>query len=56
VDGRMRPLGRDGPVYDNLHAAGATLAGAEPWREASGNGISVATGFAAAQAILDGSE
>ena len=54
VDERMRPLGRDGPVYDNLHAAGAALAGAEPWREASGNGISVATGFAAAQAILDG--
>jgi glycerol-3-phosphate dehydrogenase subunit B len=56
VDGRMRPLGRDGPVYDNLHAAGAALAGAEPWREASGNGISVATGFAAAQAILGGSD
>jgi glycerol-3-phosphate dehydrogenase subunit B len=56
VDGRMRPLGRDGPVYDNLHAVGAALAGAEPWREASGNGISVATGFAAAQAILDGRE
>jgi glycerol-3-phosphate dehydrogenase subunit B len=53
VDERMRPLGHDGPVYDNLHAAGAALAGAEPWREASGNGISVATGFAAAQAILE---
>jgi anaerobic glycerol-3-phosphate dehydrogenase len=36
-----------------VHAAGATLAGAEPWREASGNGISLATGFAAAQAILE---
>jgi anaerobic glycerol-3-phosphate dehydrogenase len=56
VDGRMRPLGPDGPVYENLHAAGAALAGAEPWREASGNGISVATGFAAAQAILEGRE
>jgi glycerol-3-phosphate dehydrogenase subunit B len=56
VDGRMRPLGRDGPMYDNLHAVGAALAGAEPWREASGNGISVATGYAAAQAILDGRE
>jgi glycerol-3-phosphate dehydrogenase subunit B len=54
VDERMRPLGPRGPVYENLHAAGATLAGAEPWREASGNGISVATGFAAARAILEG--
>ena len=53
VDGRLRPLGPDRPVYENLHAAGATLAGAEPWREASGNGISLATGFAAAQAILE---
>jgi glycerol-3-phosphate dehydrogenase subunit B len=53
VDERLRPLGRRGPVYENVHAAGATLAGAEPWREASGNGISLATGFAAAQAILE---
>jgi glycerol-3-phosphate dehydrogenase subunit B len=53
VDERLRPLGPRGPVYENLHAAGATLAGAEPWREASGNGISLATGFAAAQAILE---
>jgi glycerol-3-phosphate dehydrogenase subunit B len=53
VDEQLRPLGPRGPVYENLHAAGATLAGAEPWREASGNGISLATGFAAAQAILE---
>jgi glycerol-3-phosphate dehydrogenase subunit B len=53
VDERMRPLGPNGPVHANLYAAGAALAGAEPWREASGNGISVATGFAAAQAILE---
>jgi glycerol-3-phosphate dehydrogenase subunit B len=53
VDERLRPLGPRGPVYENLHAAGATLAGAEPHREASGNGISLATGFAAAQAILE---
>ena len=31
----------------------ATLAGAEPWREKSGDGISLATGYAAADAILD---
>jgi glycerol-3-phosphate dehydrogenase subunit B len=53
VDAKLRPIGPAGPVYLNLHAAGATLAGAEPWREASGNGISLATGFAAAQAILE---
>lgn len=54
VDEGLRPLGPRGrPVYENLHAAGATLAGAEPWREASGNGIGLATGFAAAQAILE---
>jgi glycerol-3-phosphate dehydrogenase subunit B len=53
VDERLRPLGPRGPAYANVHAAGATLAGAEPWREASGNGISLATGFAAAQAILE---
>jgi glycerol-3-phosphate dehydrogenase subunit B len=54
VDERMRPLGPKGLVYANVHAAGAALAGAEPWREASGNGISVATGFAAAESILEG--
>jgi glycerol-3-phosphate dehydrogenase subunit B len=53
VDERLRPLGPRGPLYANLHAAGATLAGAEPWREGSGNGISLATGFAAAEAILE---
>ncbi len=54
VDERLRPLGADGrPAFANVHAAGATLAGAEPWREASGNGISLATGFAAAGAILE---
>jgi glycerol-3-phosphate dehydrogenase subunit B len=53
VDEHLRPIGPAGAVYENLHAAGATLAGAEPWREASGNGISLATGFAAARAILE---
>jgi glycerol-3-phosphate dehydrogenase subunit B len=32
--------------------AGATLAGAEPWREKSGDGISLATGFRAAELAL----
>lgn len=54
VDERLRPLGDDsGHLFANLHAAGATLAGAEPWKEKSGDGISLATGFAAAAAILE---
>jgi glycerol-3-phosphate dehydrogenase subunit B len=56
VDDRLRPVDCKGAtVYDNLHAAGATLAGAVPWREASGNGLSLATGYAAASAILESS-
>jgi glycerol-3-phosphate dehydrogenase subunit B len=55
VDEKMRAVDADSePVYANLHAVGATLAGAVPWREASGNGISLASGFAAAEAILEG--
>jgi glycerol-3-phosphate dehydrogenase subunit B len=54
VDERLRPTDTDGrAVYENVHAAGAVLAGAEPWKEASGNGISLASGFAAAEAILE---
>jgi glycerol-3-phosphate dehydrogenase subunit B len=54
VDDGLRPIGRDDrPVYENLHASGAALAGALPWREASGNGLSLATGYAAAAAILE---
>ena len=32
------------PVWANLHAAGALVAGAEPWREKSGEGICLAGG------------
>jgi glycerol-3-phosphate dehydrogenase subunit B len=54
VDDRMRPVGEDGaPVWTNLHAAGALLAGAEPWREKSGEGICLAGAVAAASAILE---
>jgi glycerol-3-phosphate dehydrogenase subunit B len=54
TDDRLRPTGVDGtPLYENLYAAGATLAGAVPWQEASGNGLSLATGYAAAGAILE---
>jgi glycerol-3-phosphate dehydrogenase subunit B len=55
VDEAMRPVGEDGrPVWANLHAAGALVAGAEPWREKSGEGIAIAGGHAAASAILGG--
>jgi glycerol-3-phosphate dehydrogenase subunit B len=55
VDEQLRPLDAGGaPAFENLHAAGAALAGAVPWREASGNGLSLSTGYAAASAILEG--
>jgi glycerol-3-phosphate dehydrogenase subunit B len=54
VDGRLRPTAEEGlPRFENLHAAGATLAGAVPWKEGSGSGLSLATGYAAAGAILE---
>ena len=54
VDERFRPVDAEGaPAYENLYAAGATIAGAVPWQEASGNGVSLATGYAAATAILE---
>jgi glycerol-3-phosphate dehydrogenase subunit B len=54
VDECLRPLGTNAePVFDNLHVAGATLGGAVPWREKSGNGISLASGYAAAGRILE---
>jgi glycerol-3-phosphate dehydrogenase subunit B len=53
TDDLLRPVGANGhPVYTNLHAAGAILGGAVPWKEKSGTGISVASGYAAAEAIL----
>jgi len=54
VDRELRPVGPGGePVYDNVRVAGATLAGAVPWTEKSGDGISLATGFRAAELILE---
>jgi glycerol-3-phosphate dehydrogenase subunit B len=54
VDESMRPVDGNGAApYENVHAVGATLAGAVPWREASGNGLSLASGYAAASAILE---
>jgi glycerol-3-phosphate dehydrogenase subunit B len=54
VDARMRPLGHDGAVvHPNVYAVGALVHGAVPWRELSGNGLALATGLAAADAILE---
>jgi glycerol-3-phosphate dehydrogenase subunit B len=55
ADETLRPIDAAGtPVLANVRIAGALLAGAEPSREASGEGISVATGYAAAGSILEG--
>jgi glycerol-3-phosphate dehydrogenase subunit B len=47
VDAELRPEG-----HENVLVAGATLAGAEPWKEKSGDGISLATGHRAAELVL----
>ena len=49
VDARMRPVDHDA---ENLLVCGATVGGAAPWREKSGDGISVATGYAASETIM----
>ncbi|MGH2765476.1 MAG: FAD-binding protein, partial [Actinomycetota bacterium] len=55
VDERLRPSDLAGePVYENVYAAGAILGGAMPWKEKSGDGISLATGYGAATNILEG--
>jgi glycerol-3-phosphate dehydrogenase subunit B len=52
VDGELRPVdGAGGRVVENVLVAGATLAGAEPWREKSGDGVSLATGYRAAELV-----
>jgi glycerol-3-phosphate dehydrogenase subunit B len=54
VDAHQRPTDEAGAaIFDNVLVAGATLAGAEPWREKSGEGLSLATGHRAAGLILE---
>jgi glycerol-3-phosphate dehydrogenase subunit B len=54
VDSQLRPLNESGErVLGNVLVAGASLAGAVPWQEKSGEGISVATGYRAAGLILE---
>jgi glycerol-3-phosphate dehydrogenase subunit B len=53
TDADGRPLGAAGaPHAVNLYAAGAVVAGAVPWREKSGEGVSLTTGWHAAEAIV----
>jgi glycerol-3-phosphate dehydrogenase subunit B len=47
VDRELRPEG-----LENVLVAGATLAGAVPWKEKSGDGISLSTGHRAAELVL----
>jgi glycerol-3-phosphate dehydrogenase subunit B len=52
ADQALRPVDADGRrVADNVLVAGASLAGAEPWREKSGEGVSLATGHRAGELI-----
>jgi glycerol-3-phosphate dehydrogenase subunit B len=56
VDRDLRPRDEAGErLRENVLVAGATLAGAEPWREKSGDGLSLATGHRAAELILEAS-
>lgn len=51
VDNLLRPLDAAAtPAFTNLRAAGQLLAGAEPWREKSGEGISLGSGYKSASA------
>ena len=53
VEGSLRPVDGDGRVvFTNVRVAGATLAGAEPWKEKSGDGLSLSTGYHAAMSML----
>jgi glycerol-3-phosphate dehydrogenase subunit B len=53
TDSDGRPMdSRGAPHASNLYAVGAVLAGAQPWREKSGEGLSLATASHVAEAIL----
>ncbi len=53
VDTGLRPVGPDGArVHERVLVAGASIGGAVPWKEHSGEGISVTTGFQAAGQIM----
>ena len=54
-DDQMRPLDASGnPMHDNLHAAGAILAGHDWAREKSGAGLAIVTAYQAVQCLAKG--
>jgi len=54
VDDSLRPLDDNGNrVYANVTVVGACLAGSEAWREKSGEGISLSSGYKAAETIVE---
>ena len=55
ADRGLRPVDLGRRLYENVLVAGATLAGAEPWREKSGDGLSLSTGHRAAELVLEAS-
>jgi glycerol-3-phosphate dehydrogenase subunit B len=53
IDSALRPVGDGGePIYPNVRVAGASLAGAQPWREGCGDGLSLLSGYRAAELIV----
>lgn len=54
VNHHFSPLDQSGaPFYDNLWAAGSILAHTDPIRERSREGIAIATGYAAANGVIN---
>ena len=54
VDDGLRPVDGGGArILANVLVAGATLAGAQPWKEKSGDGLSLASGHRAAELIME---
>ena len=54
VDDSLQPLDEDGNrVFENLTVVGACIAGSEAWREKSGEGISLSSGYKAATTIVE---
>ena len=54
IDERCRPLDEQGDrAYENLRVAGRLVGGADYDREASGDGVAIATGFVAGRSAVD---
>jgi glycerol-3-phosphate dehydrogenase subunit B len=54
VDDGLRPVDAESVrLLDNVLVTGATLAGARPWQEKSGDGLSLTSGHRAAELILE---